>query len=72
MNKRTMAARAAQNFGSPRINRASTLLIATPGQAVHYVGRSRKAVRMTAAQINSEGRTSEWNRSPYAPRGGWR
>jgi hypothetical protein len=69
MNKRVMSARADH---SPRINHASTLLKTEPGQRMGYVGRGRKATRMTAAQRNSIGRVSEWNRSPYAPRGGWR
>lgn len=34
--------------------------------------RNRKAPRMTAVQRNSIGRHSEWNRSPFTPRGGWR
>ena len=34
--------------------------------------RNRKAVRMTAIQRDSTGKRSAWNRSPYAPYGGWR
>jgi len=36
------------------------------------VPRNRRAVRMTATQRDSTGRMSAWNRSPYAPYGGWR
>lgn len=34
--------------------------------------KNRRATRLTATQRNSVGRYSEWNRSPFAPRGGWR
>lgn len=34
--------------------------------------RNRRSPRMTATQRDSEGRYSDWNRSPFAPRGGWR
>lgn len=34
--------------------------------------RNRRSPRMTATQRNGIGRRSEWNRSPYAPKRGWR
>jgi hypothetical protein len=57
---------------APRINPASTLLLAAPGQSHGFVGRARKSAKLTSTQRNSIGRRSEWSRSPYAPRGGWR
>lgn len=34
--------------------------------------RHGNKARMTDAQRDSRGRFSDWNRSPYMPRGGWR
>lgn len=42
--------------------------VKAPVGAIH----NRKAIKGTGAQKNALGRTSEWNRSPYAPKGGWR
>ena len=39
-----------------------------------YTGTRRHGnkARMTDAQRDSRGRFSDWNRSPFTPRGGWR
>jgi hypothetical protein len=34
--------------------------------------RHGNKARMTDAQRDSRGRFSDWNRSPFTPRGGWR
>lgn len=63
-----LAERAAEN------NRTGRRHSVMPPATVVQPGplRSRKAVRMTATQRDSQGRLSAWSRSPYAPRGGWR
>lgn len=70
MHKQTVAQRARQN---PTIS-GQWSHVAAPTFTSHpaYVGRARKAPRMTATQRDSQGRLSAWSRSPYAPKGGWR
>lgn len=71
MNASRMAERAAAN---PTIT--GTFGTVLPPDSARYVApgpiRNRRAVKGTAAQRNSQGRISEWSRSPYAPKGGWR
>lgn len=69
MNRSVMAARAAQRPAKPA-NMAH--FPAEPIQSMAQQPRSRRAVRLTATQRDSKGRLSAWNRSPYAPRMGWR
>ena len=72
MNKRVMAARAAANPTITARHSAVKVLALAPSQPLNSGTRNRSAVRMTGAQRNSLGRVSEWSRSPYAPKGGWR
>lgn len=62
MNRAVMAARAAQNFPSKPHVGTLPLTSPTPVYATGPVRRST-AIKMTATQRNSEGRTSEWNMS---------
>ena len=70
MNRAVIAKRAAKSARTSTrrtTGRPSTNLLARTQTEVHAgaVIRRTKAVRMTAVQRNSEGRPSEWNRSPY-------
>lgn len=65
-NRTRVAARIAAAGARPStVNPGSPLLIPVPTVSMSFTGRSRRAVRMTGAQRNAQGRTSEWNRSPY-------
>lgn len=76
VNMQVVAARAAANGRKGRRNRGTVgtdPASRTVAVAPLYSGdRNRRASKMTKAQRNSEGRVSEWNMSPYAPRLGWR
>lgn len=71
MNK--LMVRAARAAANPTITGRHGTVMPLVGEASRsYVGRNRSAARRTAAQRDSAGRISDWSRSPYAPKGGWR
>lgn len=63
--------RVVRNGASPSTRPGTDLLARTTSTPLR-TGRKTRAAKLTSTQRNSQGRTSEWARSPYAPRGGWR
>jgi hypothetical protein len=67
------AVRAARAAANPTITGRWTEVAPAPLVTLpFYAGRARKAPRLTSTQRDSTGRVSDWSRSPYAPRLGWR
>jgi hypothetical protein len=68
------AAVAARVTAAPRINATMPLDSLTRVMPYGFTGTRRHGnkARMTDAQRDSTGRFSDWNRSPYTPRAGWR
>ena len=71
-----IAARAAQSdrTANPRETTRMPLGSLTTVMPYGFTGTRRHGnkARMTDAQRDSTGRFSDWNRSPFTPRGGWR
>jgi len=69
-NRARIAQRApvSRNAGRPSTDLAARVVTVNGTGNV----RNRRSPRMTATQRDSTGRYSDWNRSPFTPRGGWR
>lgn len=68
---RVQAARPAPG-ASPSTNLAARTMTTVKPYGFTGTRRHGNKARMTDAQRDSTGRFSDWNRSPYTPRGGWR